>query len=1169
MTILYSNDFDNATSLNFTKSSSPTNPSISSDFAYGGSGTSLKCVIPAMVNGLPVTSDPNHYRAEVNSFDIHGSDEYMTPGQVYRWGFAIFIPTATNPSSYGEIIWQLHNHPVGNKSDGTPYTYTNPTRHINIRNNGFYWRENKVHDLVKNQWVRIVIELRCATDSTGYVKLFINDALVHNETGNNMVSPAYNGTAGYRPYIKMGLYAWVRKNPDNGAYPGDSTGELVAYIDKLKIGDAASTYADVDPAGGADPGGAVTRTYIENFPLNAGFNNGSSAFAAANLDGTAVPSTIPGWTAGSTLFGSTPTLNKNGGTDTERWAAITNDTTLDSGNVLEVGIAETNASQGKGRVQFGASFSSKKVLKFRYKLWLHPDVGLLRSFQDYDWFAISSVFADNTWDSDYPFVISADICKNSSVLANELVMRLRARPYSNTTYSPQSPTWEAFSTQAVPIGKWMLVEHEIIAGGSGTGRYKIYITPEGGSRTLYLDVTNYTRHPSKPTDTITAFTPIKWYTGTAQINHVKNLGGKLIAQFDDLQLLAADTDIAWPTSDGTTITLKGSGGTPPVTGGTGITAINNGTNEIAASTAVNTFIGSGLGAGVAARIKDADTTEDVEVIVWPDGSQGVFNTGALTDIATPATIEIDHAEPDYQSYAPRTWGDNYTASLRADYATAYGPFNAGEVISSEGASWKRYVQDTGLTADAGDVIDAVFWYEQGTATTALFVIGDNSDTHRLQFQGTVGSLSPNDSDITNGTYSITEGASAIYPNLRYIKVSFEVAAGLTAEPIYFGFGAFSSAANVNHRAFGIEVWKNRTLTTSTKQVEIPALLPALNPAPTISSVTNLTSGQTVTVTGTGLRSVVSAKISDSTDPEYPGTEAEIDDWVPNVAGTSATFTAPYGIAASGNTLVLTWAPIQVRTSDWSPGSGSAIIVNPVSGGSEIVSGGLAWGRATVNGVVAQVGHTIKTGVPYIVGSSSDVSVSVRHSDTGLQAVVSGTPGSLRLSRSDLGSGHVFTETVVGNQRLIELIFVCNQSGQLTVGVGPDSEIDGASVIAAEAMQWSTAGLGTVTSAVTVASTTTKKVKFDVTNGRLKRGGSYFTGTADHLKIYDVNPLLTTATELAHAENVSITSGELTVIESDLTSGSIDALLAGTNYWFFIFDEDKDPFAFGEIQITVE
>lgn len=109
-----------------------------------------------------------------------------------------------------------------------------------------------------------------------------------------------------------------------------------------------------------------------------------------------------------------------------------------------------------------------------------------------------------------------------------------------------------------------------------------------------------------------------------------------------------------------------------------------------------------------------------------------------------------------------------------------------------------------------------------------------------------------------------------------------------------------------------------------------------------------------------------------------------------------------------------------------------------------------------------------------------------------------------------------------------------------------------------------------TAEITVAASGTKKIKFGAATGYLKRGGNLYSGTADHFKLYNANPLLTSsATELAHAQNITITSGTLELVEADLTTGSINSLVNGTDYWFFVFDEDKDPFAFGEIQLTVE
>lgn len=102
---------------------------------------------------------------------------------------------------------------------------------------------------------------------------------------------------------------------------------------------------------------------------------------------------------------------------------------------------------------------------------------------------------------------------------------------------------------------------------------------------------------------------------------------------------------------------------------------------------------------------------------------------------------------------------------------------------------------------------------------------------------------------------------------------------------------------------------------------------------------------------------------------------------------------------------------------------------------------------------------------------------------------------------------------------------------------------------------------------------TKSVKFNATHGRLKRGGALFSGTFGNIKIYTELPWKDpAATVLAHAESVTVTSGEVTLTDASLCAtncGSINALEAATDYAFVAYDSDDDPYAFGYIQITVE
>lgn len=106
-----------------------------------------------------------------------------------------------------------------------------------------------------------------------------------------------------------------------------------------------------------------------------------------------------------------------------------------------------------------------------------------------------------------------------------------------------------------------------------------------------------------------------------------------------------------------------------------------------------------------------------------------------------------------------------------------------------------------------------------------------------------------------------------------------------------------------------------------------------------------------------------------------------------------------------------------------------------------------------------------------------------------------------------------------------------------------------------------------------------KLSFSSSTGLLKRTRkSAYTGTFDHLKLFDKNPLQygsyspsnpEGARLLAQADSVVVTAGALLIGEEDLTLGSLNQLSLGVGYWFYAFDVDKDPFAFGETELVEE
>lgn len=1156
--IIYEQDFETYIpgDLILTDDTAPTNPDVSTEQAFGGS-YSMKSVVAAF-NG----STPNGYRAEFNGFDV-GGDQYLEYDTTYWVSFAIYVPANYHNSKYGDIVWQMHNSP----NDGV--SWTNPTAQMNIQNRTWEVQRGSKYagpPVRLGAWTPVVMQFRLSTDSTGFYKVWIDGQQVVNITGANSLNES-TGSTGYRPFMKMGAYVWVRKKPTASTYPGDSTAEVTLYHDNIKIGDAAETYDSMFPvSGGSGAGEETTKEYITSFSWLSQCVNGTSVIAGTNFDGSYFPCPS-GWTVKDTSvtgFGTSPTLNKNGGTNEERWAAITNDTT-GTGNVLEMGIAATNVSEGKGRVQFGANINSFRTVKWRYKALLNADHNLLKTYPStFTWFTLSSAYSDNTWNSAYPFVMSSDIEKQASGTVANLYLRARGRPYDATTYTPLSATWtQTQNTVPVPIGQWFTLEHEIYDGDAGSGDYKIYITPNGGSRTLVLDVNNTTRHPSKTaTNGVTAITPLKYYMGSDVINHVVAGGGKLVMQVDDLQMLGCQDVVGcdWPTLE--TSGGGGGGGTPPVTG-PAITRIN--TNDtIEPGTALNTFDAQELSGAFAGTVGDGVDSESVQVLGFPNGIQGAFSTGGMTNIGTPATVSIQYATPMIYNVNPRApWPDNFSSGgTYSNNATAYGPFVNGRTLTTTGTNWIRSTLEIG-SVTSGDVVDVQFFYAAGTGNKGLF--GCSVGAPGATVRGTIGSLGVG--TTTLGTPTFTDTASTIYPGLRVVDMRVTVNATGTMD---CGMGPYSSVNGDSIHEYGIRAWKNRAPVSVTRQVTIPSLAPPVAPAPTISSITTLTSGQTFTVSGTGLRSVVRAYI------ENEEQIVAVTDFAPNADGTSITATAPFGLTEGGNMLVLEWSPhsaINTNAVAWGDNSGGALILQPYTGtnwvttqGATIVGTSIGYHRTTQDMIELNQGEQAFARFYWGTGSSGKLEAVVS-SPSSRKIIVEGTSEVMNMRVSDTGSSHTAPVLYTSNGvNVLEVSWVANESGLYKMGMGTDSDIDQQTVIGFGKQMWTATELGIVNSPVTVASATTKKIKF--TTQVLRRAGTAFTGTVERLAVWHQNPLTTLRqNEIFTAEAVQFIGGNFAT--GQYTGAEVNQLQPGVTYYLSAADSDSDPYWVVPFQIVVE
>ncbi|MCF6235454.1 MAG: polysaccharide lyase [Gammaproteobacteria bacterium] len=92
-------------------------------------------------------------------------------------------------------------------------------------------------EIVENQWFDIVMNFKYSDGSDGFYKIWINGDLVVDITGSNVHLHDVVGRLKERKnYFQFGIY------------PGNS-GEGKIYYDEIRIGNSASSYADVAPEG--------------------------------------------------------------------------------------------------------------------------------------------------------------------------------------------------------------------------------------------------------------------------------------------------------------------------------------------------------------------------------------------------------------------------------------------------------------------------------------------------------------------------------------------------------------------------------------------------------------------------------------------------------------------------------------------------------------------------------------------------------------------------------------------------------------------------------------------------------------------------------------------------------------------------------------------------------
>lgn len=242
------------------------------------------------------------------------------------------------------------------------------------------------------------------------------------------------------------------------------------------------------------------------------------------------------------------TTQYEGGDENDRFARVVSEAARPSNLVMHVAartanVVDTEGTPTKARVQVNAYNTTAmraRELGVTVRLFLFDDVDLLRSMPEaFNWLTISEWWNNAGWTGQpYPFRISVNIVKPSPTVDTQhspLYFSAKAQSLHKASNTWNTPLWERVNTQyRVPIGRWLTIDYFYREGKATSGRFRMAVTPDGGTRTIVFDVTGWTQHPSDPApDGLTHLNPMKLYTSKAVVDHVRNSGGMLQMYWDD------------------------------------------------------------------------------------------------------------------------------------------------------------------------------------------------------------------------------------------------------------------------------------------------------------------------------------------------------------------------------------------------------------------------------------------------------------------------------------------------------------------------------------------------------------------------------------------------------------------------------------------------------------
>jgi hypothetical protein len=173
----------------------------------------------------------------------------------------------------------------------------------------------------------------------------------------------------------------------------------------------------------------------------------------------------------------------------------------------------------------------------KYKIYLGEGVEALEGLgSQVDWFMLSELWVHDPTNYYQAFRLNFNI--NFANTGGHFYWYVLAQDYRQDLGAAvlAGVEWDETNTSvAVPMQEWFTVEMYVKKGDSGNGKLKIWITPDGGSRTQIFDITALTEDPDTSSYPIVEWHMLKMYNDGNDVARAVSNGTPIEIYYDDFE----------------------------------------------------------------------------------------------------------------------------------------------------------------------------------------------------------------------------------------------------------------------------------------------------------------------------------------------------------------------------------------------------------------------------------------------------------------------------------------------------------------------------------------------------------------------------------------------------------------------------------------------------------